>query len=206
MKTPLLPAWTKAFRFALLVLAAANAGAIDFTPQYAESVQDGFPVRRLYFAQDKQRIYLAVPKDWSVAGNGQRGTFTPAAIPQGLVTLENSPLPANLPFDEKGLEIYRKAAAEVVPSGATEITTSAEKINEVQLNGWTSFEIAFYGQNFTRSVLFINLDQERQMRFRVEARKEHFDKLYAQARATLGSWFAPSPELDAALQRLAVKQ
>jgi hypothetical protein len=68
-----------------------------------------------------------------------------------------------------------------------------------------AFTYKSYGQRFTRSVLFINLDKEKQIRLRVEARKENFEKLYPQARAALGSWFAPSAELEAVLQRLSSK-
>jgi hypothetical protein len=196
--------------FGLLILfPMAGASAIDFTPRYAESVQDGFPVKRLFFADQAQRIYLSVPNNWRVSGDGQHGTFTPGNLTQASVVLENSHLSAEIPFDEKGLAAYRKAASESMPPGASEIQMEVERANEVQLNGWTSYELTFsyksYGQRFIRSVLFINLDKERQIVFRVEARKENYDKLYQQARATLGSWFAPSPELESVLQRLSAK-
>ena len=185
----------------------ANAAAIDFSPQYSESVQDGFPVRRLYFSDDKQHIYLTVPKSWQISGNGQRGIFTPPEMPQALVTWENSPLKAQIPFDEKGLEVYRKAAFAVVPTGAVAVKADFEKLNELHLNGWTSFEMEFsyeyFGQSFLKSVIFLNLDQEKQLRLQVVARKENFEKFYPQARGTLSSWFSPSPELEAALAKLA---
>jgi hypothetical protein len=196
--------------FGLFILfPLAGASAIDFTPRYAESVQDGFSVKRLYFADQAQRIYLSIPNSWRVSGDGQHGTFTPANLTQASVVLENSPISAQIAFDEKGLAAYRKTASESMPPGASEIQSEVERANEVQLNGWTSYELTFsyksYGQRFTRSVLFINLDRERQIVFRVEARKENFEKLYQQARATLGSWFAPSPELESVLQRLSAK-
>lgn len=200
----------KSICFALLILVpGAGASAIDFTPRYAESVQDGFPVKRLYFSDQAQRIYLSIPNSWRVTGDGQHGTFTPANLNQASIVLENSPISAQVPFDEKGLESYRKAASDLLPPGASDVQIEFERANEVPNNGWTSFEMAFtyrvYGQPFCKNVLFINIDKEKQIRFRVEARKEHFEKLYPQARAALGSWFAPSPELEAALQRLSAK-
>ena len=196
--------------FGLLILfPLTGASAIDFTPRYAESVQDGFPVKRLFFADQDQRIYLSVPNNWRVTGDGQHGAFTPGNLTQASVVLENSPVNAQIAFDEKGLAAYRKAASELIPPGASETQVEFERTNEVRLNGWTSFEMTFsyksYGQRFTKSVLFINLDKEKQILFLVEARKENYEKLYQQARATLGSWFAPSPELESVLQRLSAK-
>lgn len=196
--------------FAILLLApVAGASAIDFTPRYAESVQDGFPVKRLYFSDEAQRIYLSIPNSWRVTGDGQHGTFTPASLPNASIVLENSPINATVAFDEKGLVAYRKAASDLLPPGATDVQIEFERANEIQLNGWTSFEMAFsykyYGQPFSKSVLFVNINPETQIRFRVDARTENFEKLYPQARAALGSWFAPSPELEAALQHLSSK-
>lgn len=200
----------KSICFAILLLVPiADASAIDFTPRYAESVQDGFPVKRLYFSDEAQRIYLSIPNNWRVTGDGQHGTFIPGNFPQASIVLENSPINAKVTFDEKGLEAYRKAASDLLPPGASEVQIDFERANEIQINGWTSFEMAFtyrvHGHPFSKSVLFINIDKEKQIRFRVEARKENFEKLYPQARAALGSWFAPSPELESALQRLSSK-
>ena len=200
----------KGICFALLLLVpVAGASAIDFTPRYAESVQDGFPVKRLYFSDEAQRIYLSIPNSWRVTGDAQHGTLTPPNLSNASIVLENSPISAHVAFDEKGLEAYRKAASDLIPPGASDVQIEFERANEIQLNGWTSFEMAFsyryYGQPFSKSVLFVNINKETQIRFRVEARKENFEKLYPQARAALGSWFAPSPELEAALQRLSAK-
>jgi hypothetical protein len=200
----------KSICLALLALVpVAGASAIDFTPRYAESVQDGFPVKRLYFSDQAQRIYLSIPNNWRVTGDGQHGTFTPVNLTQASIVLENSPISAQVAFDEKGLAAYRKAASDLLPPGATDVQIDFERANEIQINGWTSFEIAFsyryYGQPFSKNVLFINIDKDKQIRFRVEARKENFEKLYPQARAALGSWFAPSPELESVLQRLTAK-
>jgi hypothetical protein len=200
----------KSICFALLLFVSIpGASAIDFTPRYAQSVQDGFPVNRLYFSDQARRIYLSVPNSWRVSGDQQHGIFTPGNLSQASVVLENSSLSAQVPFEREGLEAYRKAASELIPVGATEVQVDFERANEIQINGWTSWEMAFSyqfcGQRFTRSVLFINLNKEKQIRFRVEARKENFEKLYPQARAALGSWFAPSAELEAVLQRLSSK-
>jgi len=210
MKISKLPRIMKSIGFALLIsFPCLGASAIDFTPRYAQSVQDGFPVTRMYFSDQAQRIYLSVPNSWRVNGDERHGTFTPGNLTQASVIIENSPIDAQIPFEHEGLEAYRKAASELMPPGATDMQIDFERANEIQINGWTSYEMEFsyksYGQRFTRSVLFINLSKEKQIRFRVEARKENFEKLYSQARATLGSWFAPSPELESVLQRLTTK-
>ncbi len=196
----------KIFFACLTFLPIGAVLALDFTPRYAESVQDGYPVKRLYFSDRDQRIYLSVPNTWRVSGNGQRGTLIPEKLSQASVLLENSPFNAKNSFDAEGLELYRKAAFGLVPAGASTIQVDYEKTNAVPINGWSSFEMAFsynfYGQSFRRSVCFINIDKEKQVRFSVEGHKDYFDKLSQQAHATLASWFAPSPELEAVLQRV----
>jgi hypothetical protein len=195
---------------ALVILPIGSINAIDFTPHYAQSVQDGFPVTRLYFQDQAQRIYLSVPHGWQVSGDPQRGTFSSKDFGQATIILENSPLNSKTAFTGEALEVYRKAAFGLVPAGATDVHVDFEREGEVKINGWSSFEMAFgyrfYGQDFASSVLFINLDKDKQIRFRVAARKEHFEKLYPQARTTLASWFAPSPELEAVLGRLSSKK
>lgn len=211
LKAALIPCHFLRANLALLaVVIVPSVFAIDFSPQYADSVQDGFPVRRMYFSEGSQRIYLALPKDWRVSGNSQGGVFTPGDIPQATITLENSALNGQVAFDEKGLETYRQAVKALIPTGATEAQIEFERTNEIGINGWTSFEMEVtyhqFGQTFSKSVLFINLDQKRQLRFRVDARKENFEKVYGQARAALGSWYAPPPEFEAALEKRAAKR
>jgi hypothetical protein len=193
----------------LLGFFSGRANAIDFTPHYAQSVQDGFPVTRMYFLNQAQRIYVSVPHDWQVAGDSQRGTLMPKNFGRAAVIFENSPLTPKTAFAGENLEAYRRSAFGCIPAGATDVHTDVERQNEIQINGWTSFEMAFsyrfYGEIFSNAVIFINLDKDNQIRFRVVARKEHFEKLYPQARSTLASWFAPSPELEAVMARLAPK-
>jgi hypothetical protein len=195
---------------ALVIFPIGGVKAIDFTPHYAQSVQDGFPVSRLYFQDQAQRIYLSVPNGWQVSGDAQRGTLSPKDLGQATVILENSALNSKTAFSGEGLAVYRKVAFGLVPAGASDVHVDFEREGEAKTNGWSSFEMAFsydfYGQSFTSSVLFINLDKNKQIRFRVAARKEHFEKLYPQARATLASWFAPSPELEAVFERLSAKK
>jgi hypothetical protein len=211
MEATIFSSRVKGICFAVFVIfPIGGVNAIDFTPHYAQSVQDGFPVNRLYFQDQAQRIYLSVPNGWQVSGDAQRGTFSPKELGQATVILENSPLNSKTAFSGEGLEVYRKVAFGLVPAGASDVHVDFEREGEVKINGWSSFEMAFsyrfYGQSFTSSVLFINLAKDKQIRFRVAARKEHFEKLYPKARATLASWFAPSPELEAVFERLSSRK
>jgi hypothetical protein len=196
---------TACFIFVVFVQSVAVT-AMDFTPQYAETVQDGIPVKRLYFSDHAQRIYLSVPNGWRVTGNSHGSRFTPESLRQASVILENSALGTKIAFAGESLDPYRKDAAGLLPAGASDVHADFERTGEVAINGWSSFETAFtynfYGQNFTTSVLFINIDKETQIRLRVTARKEDFEKLYPQARRTVASWFAPPPDLEAVLQRV----
>ncbi len=175
---------------------AAPALAIDFTPRIADSIEDGVPMRRLYFSDEAQHIYYRPLPNWSRYGDAQSATFRPK-VSGGEVKIQNAPAGnASIAFDAHGLETFRQIARGLVPPGASPANELWETVNPVVLQGWTSFEIGFdyvaAGQHACRSILFINLDSKRQIQFIVDAAPADFSPLYNAAYRTLASWYQPT--------------
>ena len=189
MKTPLLLVTLS------LTALAAQAPAIDFTPRIADSIEDGVPMRRLYFSDDAQHIFYRPLPNWSRYGDAQGATFRPKGS-AGEVKIQNAPAGnASIAFDAKGLVTLRQTAQTLLPPHAAHATELWEAVNPVVLQGWTSFEIGFDyvagDQHFCRSILFINLDSKRQIQFIVDAPPAAFPPLYQGAYRTLASWYQP---------------
>ncbi len=180
----------------VVTLPTVRARAIDFTPHTADSIEDGVPMRRMYFSDGARRIFYRPPVTWSRSGDEHGAMFIPKDSDRAFVKMENAPAEqAHLPFDETGLEALRKVAIKLLPPDAREPVQSWEAVNPVVLQGWTSFEIGFHylqsGKTFCRSVLFINLDANRQIHFIVVAAPAEFTPLYKSAYKSLSTWWQP---------------
>jgi hypothetical protein len=172
------------------------AHAIDFTPRYAASIDDGIPFRRMYFSDGGRRIFYRPLPTWNRTGGAEGAVFEIRDIPRASVRLENAPQEhAQVALDETGLEVLRKFARSQIPRDATELVERWESVNPVILQGWTSYEIGFDylrgGQRTCHSILFINLVGNRQICLIVEAAPAHFPPLYKSAHRTLATWWEP---------------
>lgn len=184
---------------ALLALAvlSISANAIDFTPRYADSIDDGVPMRRMYFTEGGRQIYYRPPTGWTRSGSDESATFRPKDSKHAYVMIENAPAEhARIPPEDRALDVLRQTAVRLVPSGATDVSPTWEVVNPVVLQGWTSFEVGLdymqFGQHFCRSILFINLSGNRQIHFIVDAPPGEFGALYKAAYRTLATWWEPT--------------
>ncbi len=181
----------------LLALLPARGGTINFTQHTADSIEDGVPMRRMYFTDGEQRFYYRPLAGWTRFSDAGSAKFQPKDSVDAFVKIENSPPgSAKIPLDEAGLLTLRKIAAERAPAGATDIHVTWEVVNPTILQGWTSYEVGLdymlSGKHFCRSILFINLDAERQIRFLVTAWPENFKPLYAATYKSLATWYQPA--------------
>jgi hypothetical protein len=174
-------------------LLAARAEAIDFTPRFTDTIDDGVPFHRMYFSEGDQRIFYRPPAAWVLSGNGEAAAFRPNDSTLASVKIANAPADdAHIPFDVPGSKALCNIARTLVPHDATQVTEIWEIPDPVVLQGWTSFEVGFdyiqFGQHFCRSILFINLDEDRQIHFIVSAVPAEFQPLYKTAYRTLATW------------------
>lgn len=178
------------------LLLSAQAGAINFTPSFEETIEDGVPMRRTFFCDGPRRNYYRPPGNSSRTGDARSATFRKADSESRIIIENGAEEHAQIPFDEPGLEALRKLGRAALPPHVTEATNLWETVNPVIIHGWTSFEVGFdyvqSGRRFCRSVLFINLDAKRQIRFIVDAVPAEFAPHYKSAYRSLATWWEPS--------------
>lgn len=109
--------------------------------------------------------------------------------------LGNSTVAPSIRFDEQGLIVYRNAARQLLPKQAENVEILAEVPNAFALDDWQSFEMKFAynfgGVKKVRSVLFVTMTPNRQVRLIIDSSEKNFEEIYAAGRALLGSWFEP---------------
>jgi hypothetical protein len=176
-----------------VTLLVARAQAIDFTPRFTDTIDDGVPFHRMYFSEGDHPIFYRPAPAWVLSGNGEAAAFRPNDSTLASVKIENAPADdAHIPLDAPGSKALRNIARMLVPSDATGVTEIWEIPDPVVLQGWTSFEVGFdyvqFGRHFCRSILFINLDADRQIHFIVSAVPADFQPLYKTAYRTLATW------------------
>jgi hypothetical protein len=200
--SPTVPFMRIKSRLLLVLLACAGSvpaeSAIDFTPRYADMMEDGIPFHRMYFTEGDNRIFFRPPANWQVSGDTAAIYFTPKGLHVSQVSFRSvPPEEATIPFDEKGIEKLREIAKSLLPSAFTDPEEQFETVNPIILQDWTSFEIAFsghyYGIDSRRSILFINLAPGRQLRIVVEAPIRDFEKLHKDAYRSLATWREVGP-------------
>ncbi len=180
----------------VVTLLSAGGGTIDFTQRTSDSIEDGIPMRRMYFSDGEQRFYYRPLHSWNRFSDPLSAKFRPKDSLDALMKIENSePGSAKIPLDEAGLRAMRKKAVSLVPADASEVCVTWEVVNPTILQGWTSYEVGLdyvqAGKHFCRSILFINLDAERQIRFLVTAWPANFAPLYAATYKSLATWYQP---------------
>jgi hypothetical protein len=99
-----------------VALLVARAEAIDFTPHFTETIEDGVPMRHTFFSDGAQRIVYRPPPTWVQSGNDQAAMFRPKDSNLATVRIENAPAEhARIPFDGPGSEALRKIGRTLVP-------------------------------------------------------------------------------------------
>ena len=183
----------KCSRYVLsLALAATSVDAsIDFTPDTGERVLDGIKFPQLIFQEGSRKITYEQPRGWTYSADSSRITFTPTNFSQAETAMEQSPLEKPQNFDEETMKaLQEKVLTGAGPASQNIAIVSTEK-NPVLLNGHETFEVIIgyqvSGVAFQRSVLFLNFP-DMQLRFRVTARKQDFEKVHKAFRSSLTSF------------------
>ena len=175
----------------LLTLRYGAQAAVDFTAAESIREQDGITFPELIFHQDGHKITYEAPRGWSHSGGGSEIRFTPPALSQAQATIEQSPLITSQAFDDATVKLLQQKMIESIPTGSTNVKIVSEEKNPLTPNGYDTYELLVsyenYGHAFTASTLFLNMP-DTQLRFRVTARTEDFDKVYGLFRRSLYSW------------------
>lgn len=116
--------------------------------------------------------------------------------------LRLSPLQPEIPFDELNLERYRKAALVLLVTGAEKVVVESEQADVLPINDWQShrfvltYEIA--GNAMRESVMFLNLDPQKQIIVQIRAREPEFSIVATRAEDILRRWHEVVPGAEVA--------
>lgn len=175
----------------LLLVAVSAKASIDFTPTLGERILDGIKFQQLIFHQDSHKITYEQPRGWKFAGDSQRIRFTPTDVTQAQAEIEQLPLQTPQNFDEATIKRLQEEARAAIPSNCLNVSIVSAEKNPLIVNRLETFEVVvsyqLSGVEFERSVLFLNLP-DTQLRFRVTARKQDFEKIHKAFRGSIYSW------------------
>jgi hypothetical protein len=176
----------------LLALLATNARAsIDFTPTTGERILDGIKFKQLIFHDNGRKITYEQPRNWKYSGGASQIVLTPSDVSQAEAVIEQSRLEKPQNFDNASLQSLQEQVLSSVPASAQNVTLISSEKNPLVINRHETLEITIAyqisGLEFQRSVLFLNLP-DTQLRFRVSARTQDFEKIHNAFRGSIFSW------------------
>jgi hypothetical protein len=173
----------------VVLVCAASAGAdLQFTPKIIDYELDGMKFRKLAFSDGRNKeITYAPPAGWDYSGSSARFTLHPAKKAQAQGTISKITLNQPAVFDEETTKKLTEEVLTSVPEGSTNGAVISQEKNPLIIDGKETFIVTvsytFYGENYERSMLFLNRGYE-QIRFQLVSRAADFKDLQ---RAFLGS-------------------
>jgi hypothetical protein len=176
--------------FFLTALTAAQA-ALDLTPVVGVRVLDGIKFQQLSFSDNGRTITYEQPMGWSYRAETNRVVFVPPNLSQAEAAIEQVQPEAGQTFDEETMKRLQDQVLHSAPPGSQKAEVVAAEKNPVMINRQETFEVTISyqlsGTPFRRSVLFLNLP-DTQVRFRVTAKEQDFDKVHRAFRGSVYSW------------------
>jgi hypothetical protein len=175
----------------LLILSTSARGELLFTPKLSEYQLDGVKSKQLVFSDGKGKdITYAPPNGWEYSGSPIKLTLRPPNKPQAEGIISKVTLAQPVSFDEETMKRLTEEALAAVPKGSTNITLVSQEKNPLFIERKETFLLTisytFYGENYQRSIMFLNRGNE-QLRFQFVSRAADFKELQ---RAFLGSQFS----------------
>ena len=169
-------------RTAALICGVATACAMDFTPHPSANVQSFL---RVFFLEGKTRYAVNLPPGTTMTGGPVKALFFFTNLESASFSMGVSPVAADVPFDEPGLEKYRKAALTLAGPAAAAVAIRKEENEPLSVNGWTSyrFTVAFElpGRRFLQRVTFLNATPKEQWVLITTASEKTFDEADARS-------------------------
>jgi hypothetical protein len=174
----------------LATLVTAKAG-IDLTPSVNDYVSEGMKYQKLIFRDDKRRVEYNPPVNWSFVGSAGQLRLTPPKKNFAEATIEAVMLEKAQPLDQMAVKALEQRAIADLPPGSQFAKVEQELENSVPVNGGPSFEIVIsyqaMGEKLVKSLVLANV-QNAQLIFRLTARKDDFETLHRDFKASIFSW------------------
>ncbi len=164
---------------------------LDLTPNESLSKGDGPQMKRYFFRDLDKKVTFRMDPKMSVSGSSDSVGFRFEDIAGAAMKMSRSQVSATIPFDERNLATYRRAARALLPADATDVQPDEERSNPIPINGWTSHQFVFtfnlFGFAQRRSITFLNYSQEEQFVVDVGAKADDYPKAYARGYRVLNS-------------------
>lgn len=165
---------------------------LQLTPKISRYEADGVKIELLAFSDGGgQEITYSPPRGWEYSGSATKFTLRPPGKPQAEGTIVRTSVSEPAAFDDPTM---KKLAAEVlasVPGGSTNVTLVSQAKNPLLIAQKETFLVTisytFYGQNYQRSMMFLNRGNE-QVRFQFVSRAADFKNLQMAFQASQVTW------------------
>lgn len=178
------------FLFSFVSIATLPA-ALDLTPVEGVRVLNGIKFERLSFNDNGRAVTYERPRGWSYRVDGGRVILVPPNLIQAEAAIEQAQAEAGQIFNEETMKRLQEQAMQSVPGGSQKVELVSAEKNPLLINGHETFEVTVSyqvgGTPFRRSILFLNLP-ETQLRFRLSAREQDFEKIHRAFRGSIFSW------------------
>lgn len=171
-------------------IASAHA-ELELTPKVAEYKADGATVKHLEFSDGGKRVTYQSPRGWDYSGNATQLTLRPPNKAQAEATITRVPLSQPGSFDAESLKKLVSEAVALVPKGSENISVVSQEKNPLLIARKETFLVVvsytFYGENYQRSMMFLNRGNE-QVRFQFVSRAVDFKDLQAAFQRSHFTW------------------
>ncbi len=175
----------------IAVLLAASARAeLQLTPSVVEYELDGVRLKQLAFPDGGKQVTYQAPHGWDYSGSASQLTLHPPKKSQAEAIVCKVSLAQPGSFDDATMKKLADEMIASVPKGSTNVQIVSQEKNPLRIQRKDTFLITLtydlYGTSFSRSILFLNRDQE-QIRFQLVCRQADFKEL---EKAFMGSQYS----------------
>jgi hypothetical protein len=174
-----------------LLCAGVARADLDLTPKLLEYNSEGFKVRKLVFLESGKDVTYIPPRDWDYSGSATKLVLHPRQKAQAEASITKSVLGTGSRFNEATTKMLVTEALKSMPAGSTEVTLTSQEINPFLFAGKETFRVSwtytFYGETYTRSLLFVNRATD-QIRFQLVSRTADFEGLQKEFQRSLFTW------------------
>jgi hypothetical protein len=173
-----------------LFIASAHAD-LQLTPKASESWVDGAKIKFLAFSDGSGKdVTYGPPAGWECSGSSTKFTLHPPKS-QAEGTISRMSLSKPAVFDDETMKKLTTEVLASVPGGSTGVTLVSQEKNPLLIAQKETFLVivsyAFYGENYQRSMMFLNRGNE-QVRFQFVSRAADFNVLQAAFQGSHCTW------------------
>jgi len=138
---------------------------------------EGMKLKRLAFTDEAVHVTYTPPPGWDYAGGETKLTLHPKQNRRAEASVVKMPLSPRATFDEGSLT---NEALRSVPAGSTNVQLVAQEKNAAVIEQKETFMVTisytWYGEDYGRSVMFLNRGKE-QLRFQLVSPLPEFNSL-----------------------------